>query len=72
LWAGLIALCNQKLKKEVGFLNPLLYGSLAAGGVCRDITTGNNGAYTAKAGWDACTGWGTPAGAALLKVLDLA
>jgi kumamolisin len=24
LWAGLIALCNQKLPKPVGFLNPLL------------------------------------------------
>jgi kumamolisin len=71
LWAGLIALCNQKLGKDVGFLNPLLYGSLADKGVCRDITSGNNGAYAATAGWDACTGWGSPNGAALLKALEV-
>jgi kumamolisin len=71
LWAGLIALCNQKLAKPVGFLNPLLYGSLAGRGLCRDITSGNNGAYTARAGWDACSGWGTPNGAALLKALEV-
>ena len=72
LWAGLIALCNQKLDKPVGFLNPLLYGSLAGKGLCRDITAGNNGAYAAGAGWDACSGWGTPNGAAILKALEVA
>jgi len=69
LWAGLIALCNQKLPKPVGFLNPLLYGSLAGKGVCRDITSGNNGAYSAKTGWDPCTGWGSPNGTAILNAL---
>jgi kumamolisin len=69
LWAGLIALCNQKLAKPVGFVNPLLYGTLAAAGVCRDITSGNNGAYAAAVGWDACTGWGSPNGAQLLQAL---
>ena len=34
-----------------------------------DITSGSNGAYSAKAGWDACTGWGTPNGANLLHEL---
>ena len=70
LWAGLITLCNQKLGTPVGFLNPLLYGSLAGQGVCRDITSGNNGAYSAGAGWDACTGWGSPQGAAILQALE--
>jgi kumamolisin len=70
LWAALIALCNQKLGTSVGFLNPLLYGSLAGKGVCRDITSGNNGAYAASTGWDACTGWGTPDGAALVAALN--
>jgi kumamolisin len=28
----------------------------------RDITKGNNGAYRASAGWDACTGLGSPDG----------
>ena len=69
LWAGLLALCNQKLPKPVGFLNPLLYGPLAGKGALRDITSGNNGAFAARAGWDACTGWGSPRGAALLKAL---
>jgi kumamolisin len=71
LWAGLIALCNQKVGKPTGFLNPLLYGSLAGKGPCRDITSGNNGAYAAGVGWDACTGWGTPNGAALLSALNI-
>lgn len=69
LWAGLIARLNQKLGHPVGFLNPLLYGSLAGRGVTRDVTGGNNGAYSARPGWDACTGWGSPDGARLLQAL---
>jgi kumamolisin len=69
LWAGLVALLNQKLGHPVGLLNPLLYGSLAGKGATHDITTGNNGSYNAKAGWDPCTGWGSPNGAKLLKAL---
>jgi kumamolisin len=69
LWAGLIALMNQKLGQPVGFLNPLLYGSLAGKGLFDDITSGNNGAYSAGAGWDACTGWGSPNGTKLLNAL---
>jgi kumamolisin len=70
LWAGLLALLNQQLPKPVGFLNPLLYGSLAGKKVCRDITSGNNGAYAAAPGWDACTGWGSPQGNNLLAALQ--
>jgi kumamolisin len=69
LWAGLVALMNQKLGHPVGFLNPMLYGSLAGKGVTRDITSGNNGAFHAAAGWDPCTGWGSPDGAKLLQAL---
>ena len=69
LWAGLVALLNQKLGKPVGFLNPLLYGSLAGKGRFRDITSGNNGSYAAGPGWDACTGWGSPIGSKLLAGL---
>ena len=69
LWAGLIALFNQKLNHRVGYLNPLIYGSIAGSGAFRDITSGNNGAYTAKNGWDPCTGWGTPNGVNLLHAL---
>lgn len=70
LWAGLLALLNQKLPKPVGLLNPLLYGSLAGKGVCRDITQGTNGAFAAGPGWDACTGWGSPVGSKLLAALQ--
>ena len=69
LWAGLIALMNQKLGQPVGFLNPLLYGSLSGQGLLNDITSGNNGSYAAKSGWDPCTGWGSPNGAKLLQAL---
>jgi hypothetical protein len=67
LWAGLTALLNQQLGRRVGFLNPVLYGELSSD--CNDITSGSNGAYQAGPGWDACTGWGSPNGAALLKGL---
>jgi kumamolisin len=69
LWAGLVALMNQKLGKPVGYLNPLLYGSLAGSGAFRDIVSGNNGSYSAGTGWDPCTGWGTPVGSKLLAGL---
>jgi kumamolisin len=67
LWAGLIARLNAKLGRPVGFFNPFLYSHAAT---CRDITTGNNGAYKAHKGWDACTGLGSPNGAALLSALE--
>jgi kumamolisin len=69
LWAGLVALINQKLQKPVGWLNPLLYGPVSGTGSFRDITSGNIGAYAAGAGWDACTGWGSPVGSKLLETL---
>ena len=69
LWAGLIALMNQKLGHPVGFLNPLLYGSLAGRGLFNDIVSGNNGSFSAGPGWDPCTGWGSPIGSKLLHAL---
>jgi kumamolisin len=70
LWAGLIALLNQKLGHSVGYLNPFLYQKAAPAGAFRDVTSGNNGAYQARAGWDACTGLGSPNGAKLLAALN--
>lgn len=72
LWAGLIALLNQSLGTPVGFLQPKLYA--LGEGPFHDITTGNNddsglGFYSAKAGWDPCTGLGSPNGTALLNAL---
>jgi len=69
MWAGLIALFNQALGKPVGFVHPALYASRAAA-TFHDITQGNNGAYRAGAGWDACTGLGSPDGAALLSAIQ--
>ena len=69
LWAGLIALMNQKLGHPVGFLNPLIYGSLSGRGLFNDIVSGNNGNYSATPGWDACSGWGSPIGDKLLQAL---
>jgi kumamolisin len=67
LWAGLITLINQKVGKPVGFINSVLYDDdiSASSGAFHDITSGNNGAYSAKQGWDACTGLGSPDGARL-------
>ena len=70
LWAGLTACINQLLGKKVGELNSLLYSQVGpVGGTFHDITKGNNGAYSATAGWDACTGWGTPIGTAIMAAL---
>jgi kumamolisin len=69
LWAGLVALLNQQLKQPVGFLNPLLYDPAVGTAAFQDITSGDIGAYKAKPGWDACTGWGSPNGARLLQKL---
>ncbi|HEY0780329.1 MAG TPA: S53 family peptidase, partial [Gemmatirosa sp.] len=70
LWAALLARINASGDRPVGYITPLLYASAGAAG-CRDITQGNNdptgkiGGYAAGPGWDACTGWGSPNGAAL-------
>lgn len=67
LWAALVARLNQQLGHSLGAANAALYG--ATNKVFRDITRGNNGSYAAGAGWDACTGLGSPDGQALLGAL---
>lgn len=69
LWAALIALLNQSFGKPAGYLNPAIYALPASSGAFNDITSGNNGAYSAGPGWDACTGLGSPNGASLLAAL---
>jgi kumamolisin len=69
LWAALVARLNQGLGHDVGDLHAALYASR---GVLRDVTGGNNGAYVASAGWDACTGLGSPDGTKLLAALKAA
>ena len=68
LWAALIARVNELLGSPVGFVLPHLY-HLGAAGAFHDITAGNNGGYTARPGWDACTGLGSPEGTALANDL---
>jgi hypothetical protein len=66
----------------VGYVTPVFYqtvkGSdrktIGAMG-CDDITEGNNntaaaGGYSARSGYDAVTGWGSPKGAALAEALS--
>jgi hypothetical protein len=84
-WAGFIALANQQAlaagAPPVGFVNPAIY-SLGAGSgynaAFHDITQGNNNAtngccglawFNAVSGYDLVTGWGTPAGQALIDAL---
>jgi kumamolisin len=66
LWAALVALMNQKLGRNLGWLNPTLY---QYAGAFFNISEGNNGDYTAAAGWSACTGLGSPDGTKLLQSL---
>jgi kumamolisin len=73
LWAGLIARLAQATGKRFGLLQTSLYAGAAAGAAApgfNDVTQGNNGAYKAGPGWDACTGLGSPNGAALLTLLS--
>ncbi len=72
LWAALIARLAQAAGRSFGLLAAELYryaapGQPAAG--FRDVTAGDNGAYSAGPGWDACTGLGSPDGVALLQLL---
>ena len=82
LWAGFTALINQQAtaggNPTVGFINPAIY-ALGQGpaytSVFHDITSGNDtnlyshNLYLATAGYDLCTGWGTPNGAASINAL---
>jgi kumamolisin len=68
LWAGLIALNNQQNGKSAGFIQPQIYAAKAASAF-NDIVSGNNGAFSAGPGWDACTGLGSPIGAKLIALL---
>jgi len=67
MWAGYVALANQQLAgsgQAVGFLNPTIYqqnvnaSTFAAD--FHDIASGTSGSYSAVAGYDLVTGWGSP------------
>ncbi len=82
LVASLITRINAQRDagNPVGYLTPLLYEASPAGGTtvgaagCTDVVSGNNntaqvGGYSAGAGYDAVSGWGTPNGVALMQAL---
>lgn len=72
LWAALVARLAQATGRKLGLVQPALYGAVSAGKVppgFRDVTSGNNGAYQAGPGWDACTGLGVADGGQLLAAL---
>lgn len=82
LWAGFIALVNQRAatngRATVGFINPAIYAlgeGASYGSTLHDTATGNNFSttsptrYSGVTGYDLCTGWGTPAGSPLIDAL---
>jgi uncharacterized repeat protein (TIGR03803 family) len=82
LWAAFVALANEQAvangRPPLGFINPAIYAlgqSPSYTNCFHDITTGNNtwsGSPTlfyAVAGYDLCSGWGTPVGSNLINVL---
>ena len=68
LWSALVSRLAQGTGQRFGLIQPALYAGVTPGvdvAGFRDITSGNNGAYAAGPGWDACTGLGSPNGTAL-------
>lgn len=75
-WAAYAALVNQQAvangKPTLGFLNPTLYalgGGASYHTVFHDITSGTNTGFSATAGYDLVTGWGSPNGQAMIDAL---
>jgi kumamolisin len=72
-WAGFLALVGEARGSEhpLGYLNPIVY-SMTDNEKKRgfhDVIRGNNGGYSAQAGWDATTGWGSMRANDLLEIL---
>jgi sugar lactone lactonase YvrE len=72
IWSGFGALINQARATaglpSLGLFGPKLYRLIGATSL-RDITTGNNGLYSATVGYDMVTGVGTPVVSALVQAL---
>ncbi|HMD37966.1 MAG TPA: protease pro-enzyme activation domain-containing protein [Candidatus Acidoferrum sp.] len=76
MWAGYVALVNQQLvengQSTIGFLNPTIYAQNITSAYAtdfHDITSGTSGSYSAVAGYDLVTGWGSPNGTGLINAL---
>jgi subtilase family serine protease len=80
-WAAIVALANQYAHNNgfgpLGYINPALYAlgkSSSYGLDFHDITVGNNAlnstiGFSAHAGWDDASGWGTPDVSSLIPTL---
>lgn len=67
LWAALVARINQALHCRCGHLHPHIYHlGHERNPALRPVLKGNNDVYFAREGWNACVGYGTPRGDALL------
>jgi hypothetical protein len=64
-WSAFCALINQSRGTPLGLLNPRIYPLIGTSSI-RDITSGNNGTYSAGIGYDEVTGIGVPDVTALL------
>jgi subtilase family serine protease len=75
MWAGYLALANQQAAANgdtIGFINPILYPAALTssyGTYFHDITSGSCGTYSGLAGFDLCTGWGSPNTTGIINLL---
>jgi pseudomonalisin len=60
LFAAVWARMQSNSSTPLPFPNPTLYASATSKGLFNDVTSGSNGDYSATAGWDYATGWGSP------------
>jgi len=62
LFVGAWSVLESANNNTLGFAPPLIYpmtSQLYASSTLHDVTTGNNGYYAAKSGYDNATGWGS-------------
>ncbi len=76
MWAGYLALVNQQAAVNggapVGFINPTIYAQNVTARYATDFhdtSSGVSGSYSAVAGYDLVTGWGSPNGSGLIGAL---
>jgi kumamolisin len=75
MWAGYLALANQQAAANgdsIGFINPIIYPAALGSSystLFHDITSGSCGTYSGIAGYDLCTGWGSPNTTGLINIL---
>jgi kumamolisin len=71
LLAGMMARLNQLTGRRIGFVNTDWYSAISSAfndQITGDNHGGNTVGYSATAGWDACTGLGSPKGTELYKL----